>query len=414
VEKVYGRWVFGRPSPLKYMRPQDHAPSGWLFSRMLVVSGDRDTLPTSVLQQSRALLFHARAAWKKLGIGKEPLYSPLDFLEALTLSKNTMAAFSKPETGESARNLAFFPEAFAADEEEKEPAPLGLSGADLRFLDQELKVVKEQKKQEVRVRESRRLKPPPPPPLDDKTRVGLLGRFMLERYLELPPLSLEEVDGHIYMRATAMRALSGCPKAVQDYWKNRRWGYFRIFRLRSRPEVKHPWFEIALPGGYFALSGKAIELAGDEAELAFVLVRQFVRELRIKHHATRVDAKSWPKNLQEKSEEVWDQMLKAQSTRESENIDVADEIAVDMRAIECLARSGYNPEAGITYLKKLAMNRGQPWAEWFAKHAIGLDYRIERVSALTEEALAQQKIPRSKDTQAKRFAAAAKQWNILP
>ena len=414
VEKVYGRWIYGHPMPLAHMPAKDDSPPGWIFSRTLVMPGDADTLPPGIVQQSRNLLFHARQTWKKLGLGAEPVFSPMDVLESVTLSKRTLAAFSLPEqpTAPAMKTGSLWPEAAAIADEQ--PADMGLTGTDLTFLDQEINVVRNREAKEAKVRASKHARVPPPPPLDDKTRVGILGRYTLDRYLELPPLSLEEVDGHIYMRATAMRALAGCPAPVQNYWKNRRWGFFRVYRLKSRPEIKQPWFEIALPGGYFGVSGKAIDVASDEAELAFLLVRQLVRELHVKRPAVSAGKKDWPKNLSPKAEELWDQVLKAQSTKDSEGFDVADEIAVDMQAIECITKAGYRPMSAVAYLKKLAAHREDPWAVWYAQHTIGLDYRIERVTDLTQDALAQQKFPAGKDGQAKRFASAVKQWNLLP
>ncbi len=411
VEKVYGRWIYGRPVPPANMKPADFAPSGWVYTRSLLLPNDANTASATALKNSRSLLFHARAAWKKLGLGAEPLRPSLDFLENLTLSRQTLAAFSRPEEGSGA-GFEWIPRARAA--EEQAPAPLGLTGTDLNFLEQEIKVVQNKKKIEARQRELRRLKIPEPPPLDDKIRRGILGRYMLERYLELPALSLEEVDGSIYMRATAMRALHGCPKKIQDYWRDRRWNFFRVFRLKSRTQIKHPWFEIALPGGYFAVSGKAIELASNEAELAYLLVRQLVRELHVKRATPNFDKKSWPESLQAHSEVIWDQVLKAQSTKDADNIDVSNEIAIDTQAVECISRAGYRPLAAVAYLKKLVLHKDEPWAEWFTTNSIGLDYRLERVRAITEESVAQQKFPAGRDSQQKRFASAAKQWNLLP
>lgn len=418
VEKVYGRWVFGHPSPLPHMRASDYSSPGWIFSRHLLLPGDSDTRNSTQLKASRNVLYHGRAARKKLAEKEDakPASSSIDFLETLTLSKKTLQAFSLPEkdTGKSSSAspyLDLIPFAFA---EEKEPAPMGLVGADFSFLDQEIKVIQDRKKFEAKQRESKKLKTPSAPAIDDATRTGVLGRYLLERYLDLPPLTMEEVDGHIYMQATATRALLGCPKEIQAYWKNRRWAHFRVFRLKSRPEARQPWLEMALPGGYFAVSARAIEQAANEAELAFLLVRQLAREPRTKRKATRFNAKTWPSSLPALSEEAWDQVLKSQSTKDSEHLDVADEIAVDMIAIECIAKAGYRPMAGLAYLKKLFVNKEEPWAEWFSKNSIGLGYRIERLATLVQDAVAQQKIPDGNDSQAKRFAAASRQWNILP
>ncbi len=419
VEKVYGRWIYGRPAPLPHMRAADFAPAGWVFSRSLLLPGDADTLPRSVVDQSRVLLYHGRAAWKKLGLESDTAPSSLDVLESFTLSRKTLAAFSLPENPTPAEAPApsetswrLIPNAMAAADDN--PAPLGLTGTDLNFLDQEIKVVRNREEKAAKAKDSKRAHVPAPPALTDAARTGLLGRFMLERYLELPALSLEEADGGVYMRATAMRALRGCPAKIQSYWQNRRWGFFRVFRLKSRPEVKHPWFEIALPGGYFGVSGRAIELANNEAELAFLLVRQLVREPRIKRPAVRFAKQGWPESLAPKAEELWDQVLKAQSTKDAEGFDVADEIAVDTQAMECLSRAGYRPMAAVAYLKKLSLHKDEAWADWYKQHVIGLDYRIERDTDISQKAIANEKYPEGPDSREKRFQSAVKQWNILP
>lgn len=414
VEKVYGRWIYGKPSPLKNMKAADYASPGWVYTRNLLLPGDADTLAPTVANHNRALLFHAAAMEKKLGLSQENSARSIQFQENLTLSKNTLALFSRPETqaADSApwRLPAVIGNAFA---EEEKAAPIGLTGTDLSFLQQEIKVEAEHRQAAKKVRVSKILKSPAAPPLDEQTRREVLGRYMLERYFELPPLNLEETDGFIYMRAIAVRALSGCPKPVQDFWKNRHWNFFRMFRLKSRPELKHPWLEIALPGGHFGVSGRAIELATNEAELAFLLVRQLVRELRVKSSYPDLK-KDWPSNLPAQSEELWAQVLSAQSTKDSKNFDVSDEIEVDLQAAECLGRSGYRTMAAVAYMRKLLLNRELPWAEWYVKNSIGLEYRIERLHTLITEAVAHQKFPEGNDSQSKRFASASKQWNILP
>jgi hypothetical protein len=413
VEKVYGRWLYGTPEPPAKMPKKEYAKPGWVFSRMLLIPGDEDTLPAKLVKQAEAMIYHGRAAWKKLGIGKEPLVSPLDFYEGLTLSQGTLKAFQAQDEAPMAWRLpAFISTALA--EEPKEPPPLGLTGSSLSFLDQEFKVLQDGKKAAAAKREALKLKPPSILPLDQGLRSALLGRFMLQKYFELPPLTHEEVDGFIYMRATAMRSLAGCPKHIRDYWKNRRWNFFRAYRLKSRPEIPHPWLETSLPGGYFAVSGRAIGLAGNEAELAFLLVRPLVREMRIQHAKLKFDPKAWPAELESISEEQWSQVLKAQSTKDSVNLDVADEIAVDIAATECISRAGYRPMAGLSYLRNLSMKKEESWAKWFFDHSIGLEYRLERLGALTEEALAKEKFPAGKSTNPKRFATASRYWNLLP
>lgn len=409
VEKVYGRWLYGTPAPLKNMKPADYAKPGWVFSRMLLLPGDTDTQSPLLLARSHAILFHSREAWKKLKVEDS------DFLESLVLSRGTLNAFTRQD--EAGSPGSFLRSYFSGDwlsRAEAAEESLGLSGTDFSFLDQEFAVVKKQKQQQEKIRLSRILRAPPAPKIDAGVRTGIFGRFMLQKYFERPVLSQEEVDGHIYMRATAMRALEGCPKPIRDYWKNRRWNFFRIFRLKSRPEIKHPWLDIALPGGYFTISARAIDLASNEAELAFLLIRPMVREARVKRPVAQFSAKGWPESLNTQSELVWDRTLRAQSTKDSENLDVADDIAIDMNALECVSRAGYRPAAGLNYLRKLSQHREDGWMKWFTEHSIGLEYRLEQVTNRLEEDLAHQKFPGGQVMNSKRFTGAASRWNLMP
>lgn len=421
IEKVYGRWLYGTPVPPKYMKPGDFAKPGWVFSRMMLVPGDKDSLSPELSQKSHALLFHSREAWKKLKLNADPNVNGLDFLESLVLSRGTLNAFIQHDESPSgllpsilSPRLApylFLPNAEAAD---KEDPPMGLSGSDLSFLDQEFKVVKDRKSKEEQARLALTIRAPKTPPLEASTRVGILGRFMLNKYFEIPPLTHEEVDGFVYMRATALRALEGCAKPVRDFWQHRRWNAFRVYRLKSRPEVRHPWLDISLPGGYFTFSARALDLATNEAELAFLLVRPMVLEARLKRPAVNLSAKGWPESLQAQSELVWDRTLKAQSTRDSENLDVADDIAVDMQALECISRAGYKPMGGVNYLRKLSAAREEPWSKWFNDHSIGLDYRLEQITTRLDDAIAKQKFPAGSALNPKRYGLATKRWNLMP
>jgi hypothetical protein len=143
-------------------------------------------------------------------------------------------------------------------------------------------------------------------------------------------------------------------------------------------------------------------------------VRPLVRELRLRHKKPAFHAKAWPRELEALSEDLWSQTLKAQSTKDSENLDVADEIAVDLAASECVSRAGYRPLSGISYLRKLSGKRGESWSKWFFERTIGLDYRLERFSALLDEALAKDKFPAGKTSNPKRFATASRYWNLIP
>lgn len=413
VEKVYGRWLFGTPDPPKRMKPVDYAKPGWVFSRMLVLPGDKDTLTPEQSRKSFAVLYHSREARRKLKLSNDSVLADLDFLESLAVSRKTLDAFSKgDETGLTWRpEISLLPRAWAA--EETSPS-MGLTGSDLSFLDQEFGVVVEKRKKQEAVRQAQILRPPKPPALDASARLGVLGRYMLQKYFELPPLTHEEVDGYVYLRATGLRALEGCPKPVRDFWKSRRWQAFRVFRLKSRPEVRHPWLDVALPGGYFTFSARAIDLASNESELAYLVVRSLVREARVKRPSVTFPGKDWTAALPNQSELLWDQTLRAQSTKDSENLDVADDIAIDRQAMECLGRAGYRPHAALSYLRKLGAAREEPWTRWVFSHAIGFDYRLERVNDELEEGLAKQDIPHGKVSNTKRFLSATRRWNLMP
>jgi hypothetical protein len=424
VQKVYGRWLFGTPVPPQHMKAADYAKPGWIFSRMMLVPGDKDSLEPSVIKKSESLLYHSRDAWKKLGLDKDSKVAGLDFLESLILSRGTVNTFIQRDESSSSLVPTFIPpgisrylslpSAEAAEGDETKDPPMGLSGTDLSFLDQEFKVVNGAHTRAELARLALQRRAPKMPPLETSTRIGILGRFMLNKYFELPTLNQEEVDGFIYMRATAIRALEGCPKPVQNFWKGRRWNAFRIFRLKSRPEVRHPWLDISLPGGYFTYSARAIDLAANEAELAFLLVRPMVLEARLKRPAISLGAKGWPESLKSQSESVWDRTLRAQSTKDADNLDVADDIAVDMTTLECIARAGYRPLAGVNYLRKIAAASDQPWSKWFSDHSIGLEYRLEQITTRLDDALAKEKLPPGHATNPKRFSLATTRWNLMP
>ncbi|MGZ3696187.1 MAG: hypothetical protein ACXWQO_19360 [Bdellovibrionota bacterium] len=428
VQKVYGRWLYGVPVPPKHMKPADYAKPGWIFSRMMLVPGDKDTQSPELLKTSYSLLFHSREAWKKLKLDQDANIRGLDFMEGLTLSRGTEKAFIQHDEASAGSGFNPFPSlippglsrylalpsAEAAESDETKDPPMGLSGTDLSFLDQEFSVVKQAHSKAERERMALQLHAPKAPVLDTAVRTGILGRFMLNKYFELPPLTHEEVDGFIYMRATALRALEGCPKPVQNFWQHRRWNAFRVYRLKSRPEVRHPWLDISLPGGYFTYSARALDLATNEAELAFLLVRPMVLEARLKRPAIALKTKGWPESLQAESELVWDKTLRAQSTRDADNLDVADDIAVDMTTLECISRAGYRPLGGVNYLRKIAAAREEPWSKWFNDHSIGLDYRLEQVTTRLDDALAKQKFPAGTATNPKRFSLATTRWNLMP
>lgn len=415
IEKRYGRWIYGTPAPLKKMKPKDFAKPGWIYSRMMIMPGDKSTMSAELSKKTHAIIFHSQQTWRQLN-KEDPFFDHLDFYDGLVLSENTMKAFSaQDEAGMSGPirqepfRWSLLSSAYA---EENGEAPMGLAGADLKFLDQEFESVQAKHAKEKKIVKAKTLDVPNMPKLDDSIRTAILGRYMLHKYFEFPGLTHEEVDGNIYMRAIAQRSLNGCPKNIRDYWQKRRWNILRVYRLKSRPEEKNPWLQIALPGGYFAVSGRALDQAGNEAEMAFLLIRPFVRELRLEQK--KLSFKNWPTNLEALSEESWLNIMETQNAKENQNLDVADEIAVNRTAIECISRGGYRPLSALSYMRKMQLKKEEPWSKWYFDHTIGQEYQIDRTAALMEADIAKQTYPEGKASNIKRFTTASRFWNILP
>lgn len=414
VEKVYGRWIYGTPAPIARMRPSEYAKPGWIYSRMLLLPGDKDSAFPATVKKTRAMIYHSRNVWKELGLAKDEFFPRLDFLESLVVSERTLKAFQdqdEPLLATTERKLPeLIPSALA-----EEPSPsMGLTGTDLGFLEQEFKVIQDKKRAERARQKALQAHAPKFPPLDAEIRTSILGRYMLHKYFEFPPFTHEEVDGYIYMKATALRALRGCPKSVQQFWQKRPWHFLRVYRLKSRPEPKYPWLTAYLPGGYFTISAKAIDTAGNEAELAFLLVRSLVSESLLKRKAPVFPKKNWAASLAAVSEEHWEQALFADKTKTGEAVDVAHDIEADVIATECMSRSGYRPIAGLSYLRKLSTKKEEKWASWFFEHSPGLEYRLDRAATLIEQALSKKSYPEGKASNIKRFATASRFWNLLP
>jgi hypothetical protein len=421
VEKIYGRWIYGTAEPLPRMKPQDFAPPGWIFSRFLLKPGDQDTQTASKRAIIHGIIFHSQKTWEKLGIAKDPQLLAWNFYENLVLSKMAMDQFIKQDQRDSTKlpilnhknissMLASYlsPEAIA----EEAPASLGLIGTDLGFLDQEFQIVQKEKEIQRKQQEALKLKPPGSPPITETVKLALLGRYIATDQLLLPPLNHEEVDGFFYMKAVAHRALSGCSKKVQNYWKNRHWNFFRFYRFKN--SSGYPWQEISLPGGYFGISAKAIDFATDESEFAFLLVRQLVRESKLKFPKISFPKENWSSIFKDKSEEIFQGRIKSQSGKFSENLDVSDEIQIDLLAAECLEKSGYLPQTGHTFLRKISLRKDENWSQWFFQQAIGFDYRSEQFGIRLKRESDSQKWSLDGIRNQKRFSSVVKQWNLMP
>jgi hypothetical protein len=414
VEKMFGRWIYGKPVPLKNMRKRDYPPAGWVYSRMLLLPGDESTASKTQAEEIYLTTHYSLLAWKKLGFKPmDNAFLSMDFLESLVLSRKTMLAFRHFD--EQTGNSASFPGVHLETEaqaEEKIQDEYGLVGANLDFLKQEFSAQQSLHQKVEKKRLQKILLPPRVAALSSKVKTDILGRYMLNKYFTMPQLSHDEVDGFIYMKAITERALEGCSPKIQAYWQKRHWNIFRVYQLKSQAD-KNPWYQLELPGGYFSVSARAIDTANNEAELAFLLIRPLVRELRIHPPAPKF-GKKWPEELASLSETEWQEVLKNQSTLNSKNVDVSDEIQVDTDAVECLSRAGYASGAPLSYLKHLSMSREQPWAKWLSENMIGIDYRVERLGALIPEAIASHSFPEGHVVNQKRFSQATKGWNVLP
>jgi hypothetical protein len=422
VEKVYGRWLYGTPEPLPRMQASEFASPGWVFSRFLLKPGDADTTTKKVRSELQGILYHSEKIWEQLGISKDPQLLAWNFYENLVLSKGALQQFQQqdqskaeienlPSPNDAAPLLSYFLTPFANAEPAAES--VGLTGTDLSFLDQEFQVVQQKKIEQKKKLEALKLKPPGAPPLTEQVKLALLGRYIASQHLQVPPLNHEEVDGFFYLKAVAKRALQGCPQKVQKFWQDRHWNFFRFYRTKNSP-VAYPWQEVSLPGGYFGLSAKAIDLAGDESELAFLLIRQLVRESRLKFPKVKFPAKDWWRLLPEKSEDIFAARLKAQSGKFSDNLDVSDEIQIDLIAAECLAKSGYQAQSAHIFLRRMLMQREERWSQWYFQQAIGFEYRTEQVGERLKKEMELQKWNPDGVRNQKRFASVVKQWNLMP
>ncbi len=413
VEKVFGRWLFGKPAALKNMKAKDEAPSGWIYSRMLLLPGDENTASKAQTEEVYLSSYYSNLAWKKMGINAlENPFLNFNFLENLVLSRKTMLAFRHFDEQMGNSNSASLQLESIAEAADAPKDSYGLLGADLDFLKQEFTAKQNAHQAEAMKRRKKILSAPRIPALNTKVKSAILGRYMINKYFTMPQLSHDEVDGFVYMKAIAERTLEACPKKIQAYWQKRHWNIFRIYQLKSHLEEKNPWLQLELPGGYFAVSARAIDTASNEAELAYLLIRPMVRAVHIPPSKVSF-GKKWPEELANLSEEQWLQVLKDQSTLESKNVDVADEILVDQEAVECVSRAGYASGAPLSFLKRISQSRSMPWASWLSENMIGIDYRVERLSSFTPNAIARQSFPAGSIVNQKRFSQATKGWNIL-
>lgn len=406
IEKIYGRWLYGSPEPLSKMKEAE-TKDGWLYSRMLLTPGDKDTLSPANKKLSFSILFHSREI-----LGSRSF--ALDFLESLVLSQKTLEAFRQQDerlalSNPNLWNFTFFPLALA--EKKEESLKIGLAGVDFQFLDQEFEILKKQKEDKKKALLNSKLRPPSPPAFSEAAKEALVSRLALLDQLDLPALTHEEIDGFIYMRAIAHRVLSGCEEKWKKTWKDRRWNIFRYYREKG--QSGYPWGKRTLPAGYFALSAKAIDTAQTEAELAYLLVRFFLRESQIERKKMKLPKKLGMSELRTIGNEHWLKWVNLASTKENPKFDIADELSMDQAAIQCLMGSGYSAAGSLSYLRRIALQKDAPWAKEFFDHSIGWEFRMEKLAEHMEK-LREQNQLKAGVSNTKRFSTASRYWNLMP
>lgn len=418
VEKSYGRWIYGQPAPLPKMKKKDHAQKGWIFNRFLLPDYATPVLTDFEREEILKAQFYGRQAWKSLNLNLEKSAIPsIEFLEKLVLSIENLQRFRTYQETSSIFWPNFIAAAHAAETNELKKATgskdsLAVSGANIDFLRESAKSAADKRKAEYLEKLKLELKPPKIPSLDQITRDRILGRYIAQREFEFPQLSYEEVDGFQYMQALLKVVLSGCSQDYKEYWQDKYWTAMRFKSVAAMPQ-KTSWYNIELPGYLFLYSSRSFSVAMNEAELAYVLLRPLVDSaFQKKNLSTSFDSKRWPNQLVSLASPTYANAQMKQSIKDNSNLDVATAIHVDLETSRCLAAAGYDPRASLNYLKRLARYRNKTWAQYFAKHSIGLNYRINQLETRLKQQIAGATIMDNKKLNPSRFNVALRIWNI--
>lgn len=416
IERSYGRWLFGGPAPLAGMNTKDQAPNGWVYNRMLVAPGDAPSLSGAVIARWQTAEIHAQKAQTALGLTNSiSALLTLRFLGSLVLSENTLEALEKlDEKDSTALNWESLFEAFtipSANAARKNAKALGFAGANLDFLQAESRKLEAKRNREREQALAKILKPPVVPPAEAVDKNFFFGRYLAYRNFELPSLSHEEVDGHLYLRAITTRTLRGCANETKNFFMERFWNAVRVRTMIGRPAGENLWFQFALPGNLFLHSDQVLRLATDEAELAFALIRPLVMTAKVGEIDWAFSEK-WLESLPKQAGDAITRLRNQHSSRFNPNLDVAADLAIDLAAIQCLAAAGYRASAGLSYLAKLRTARESDWASWFMSTNVGLDYRLERLEKDLQLRIKEGTIRNGMVTNKRRLLAAQKLWNL--
>lgn len=425
VVDIYGRWIFATPEPLKRMKKKDYAKAGWVYNRMLSLPGDRPIRSLSSRTTTSWINFHLFKNWKSIpGASNTKTLESAIFLESLVIGNATMHELRRLDEQASVRN-SMIDELLASFDEWRAPAllpeahakpvskeNLGFSGAHLKFLRMDsYKAAAKRSKRQKEI-ESKRLKPPVFPPINRDMTNAIFGRYFFSLKAVTPKLSHEEVDAHLYLQSVAARALSGCSSSIQSYWKDRPWRFFRVHGFKNLNGAHDSsWFEFWLPGNYFVLSSEALREIKDEAELAFVLARQFVHIAKLKPQPLRF-SKQWQSEMQSIQPVFERSLRKIRYVKHNERLDVGTEIASDLEATRCIASQDYHYGAGLKLVNRISANRHRPELENLINKTMGLDYRIKEFSRRLESELEKGNVRNSSILNEKRYRVAQKIWNL--
>ncbi len=413
VKKTYGRWIYGQPVPLKRMLVKDYAPNGWVYSLMLLSSGERASRSKAIRQLIFSSGFYGKDLWKGRKVSWEA-HHYLNFLDSLVLSKKTLDIFSGGAVAEvPVKPFSLFPLAMAETAEKKEKG-LGLTGVSFHFLREASNQLKKQRAQKRKRVRALKLQPRKVPLPSLEVKKNILGHYLSAKRLVFPRLSHNTVDTHLYLRAITARLLQHCPQSVRKFWKNKHWSTYQIETIQG--EGKDVWSQLTLSGGNFFYSNQALRLAKNEAELAYLLIRPFILTSRLKEIPLKFQ-KSWLPNIYAQEELLWKKQLEYQSTKYNPKLDVGDDIAVDLIASRCLAGEGYDYWAGVEYIKKFrdyqkATEGKKSSAVWDYNQFKGLNYRLENVIRRLKVWEKSNNLSGVRKKNVKRFQIARSLWNF--
>ncbi len=171
------------------------------------------------------------------------------------------------------------------------------------------------------------------------------------------------------------------------------------------------WFTFWLPGHQFLISSEALRQVQNEAELAFVLARNFVhiQKLALRDHKFSMN---WKKEFSTYVPKFEQYLKKIHYAKFNPKLDVGTEINTDMAATRCVANQDYFYGAGLKMLKRAYRKRHLPELENFWAMSMGPEYRLKEFTHRLESELASGNVVSGAVLNEKRYHAAKKIWNL--